>query len=151
MWVNCKKEWFNVFNPKFGSKQLSGILHKAAWQGILHAEALQLLRRKQMHGKVTPIAWLHLIPLLPALHTCSLLLSQIAHKIQQANWIMVRKQGSNSVQAPNRDKYKFLDHPAAAWTLSEGILILAEVTSQESVQAGPGRTSKYQERGVSPW
>lgn len=56
VWVNCKKEWFNVFKPKSGSKQLSGILHKAAWQGILHAEALQLLRCKQMHGKMTPIA-----------------------------------------------------------------------------------------------
>ena len=54
--VSCRKVWFNVFNPKFGSKQLSGILHKAAWQGILHAMALQLLKGDQTCSRTTLVA-----------------------------------------------------------------------------------------------
>lgn len=59
---------------------------------------------------------------------------------------MVRKQGSNLARIPSRDKHRFLNHPAAAWALSEGILMLAEVANQESVQAGTGRASKHQQR-----
>jgi len=56
---------------------------------------------------------------------------------------MVRKQGPNSAWTLNRDKDGFLGHPAAAWALSEGILMLAEVAGQKSVWAGAGRASKH--------
>lgn len=54
---------------------------------------------------------------------------------------MVRKQGLTSSWTVDR----LLNHLAAAGALSEGILVLTEVTSQESVQAGTGRAGKNEE------